>query len=122
MRQDKLVTPLYEREPENAPGPFYVVKNMCITCSLPVEMAPETIKYHTIPCRLAAGLPPEPCADHCFVSRQPETPEEIDRMIQVVTHSCIAAYRYCGTDPDILRRLTEAGNAEQCDALVKKTT
>src|SRR5438445_247568 len=36
---------------------------MCITCSLPVETAPETIKYH------------------CFVTRQPETPEEIDRMM-----------------------------------------
>ena len=118
MRQDKLVTPLYERAPENAPGPFYVVKDMCITCGLPVETAPETIKYHWVPYEDH----PKPCADHCFVSRQPETPEEINRMIEVVTGSCIAAYRYCGTDPDILRRLTESGNAEQCDALVKKTT
>jgi|SRR5665213_1496210 hypothetical protein len=118
MQQDELVTPLYEREPEAAPGAFYVVKNMCITCALPVATAPETIKFKMIPC----GDPPKPCADRCFVSRQPETPEELDRMIQVVATSCIAAYRYCGTDPDVLRRLTEAGSAEQCDALIKKPT
>ena len=107
-----MVTPLYEREPESAPGPFYVVKDICITCSLPVETAPKNIKY----CENC----PEGCADHCFVSRQPTTPEEADRMIEVVAGSCIEAYRYCGTDPEILRRLVEAGCREQCDALVQK--
>ena len=113
---DRMVTPHYEREPENAPGPFYVVKDMCITCSLPVDTAPETIKYHETPCESC----PEGCPDHCYVSRQPETAEEIDRMIEVVAGSCIAAYRYCGTDPEILHRLVEAGCKEQCDALVPK--
>jgi len=111
-----MVTPLYEREPENAPGPFYVVKDTCITCSLPVETAPKTVKYHETPCE---GCPEER-ADHCYVSRQPETPEEIDRMIDVVAGSCIAAYRYCGTDPEILRRLVKAGCKERCDALCQK--
>ena len=111
-----MVTPLYEREPENAPGPFYVVKDTCITCSLPVETAPKTVKYHETPCE---GCP-EGRADHCYVSRQPETPEEIDRMIDVVAGSCIAAYRYCGTDPEILRRLVKAGCKERCDALCQK--
>lgn len=95
---DKMVAPIYERESENAPGPFYVVKGMCITCALPVETAPETIKFHEIPCE---SCPKGRAADHCFVSRQPETPEEIDRMIEVVAYSCIAAYRYCGTDPGV---------------------
>ena len=112
---DKLVPPLFEREPENAPGPFYVIKDTCITCSLPVETAPETIKYHEKPCTTR----PEMRFDHCFVSRQPETPEEIDRMIEVIACSCVQAYRYCGTDPGILRRLVEAGCSEQCDALAK---
>jgi len=109
---DKLVTPLYEREPESAPGAFYVVKDMCITCSLPVETAPETIKYHERPCTTC----PETRFDHCFVTRQPETPEEIDRMIEVVASSCVSAYRYCGTDPEILRKLIAAGCAGQCDS------
>jgi len=111
MREDDLVTPLYEREPENAPGPFYVAKGMCLICSLPVEIAPETIKYQKIPCESC----PEGWPDHCFVSRQPETPEEIDSMIAVVAGSCVAAHRYCGTDPVILHRLMEVGCAEQCD-------
>ena len=113
---DNMVTPHYEREPENAPGPFYVGKDMCLTCSLPVGTAPETIRYHDKPCARC----PEGCPDHCYVSRQPETPEEISRMLEVVAGSCIAAYRYCGTDPGILRRLVEAGCKEQCDALIPK--
>jgi hypothetical protein len=112
VMKDKLVTPLYEREPENAPGPFYIVKDVCITCSLPVETAPENVKYHESPC--------EGCPDHCYVHRQPQTEEEIEWMIEVVAGSCIAAYRYCGTDPEILRRLVEAGCGEQCDALAKR--
>jgi hypothetical protein len=41
-------------------------------------------------------------------------------MIEVVAASCVEAYRYCGTDPEILRRLVEAGCREQCDALVQR--
>ena len=55
--------------------------------------------------------------EHCVVTRQPETPEEFDRMIEVVAGSCVEAYRYCGTEPEILRRLVEAGCRAQCDAL-----
>lgn len=40
---DKMVRPLFEREAGSAPGPFYVVKDQCITCSLPTETAPENI-------------------------------------------------------------------------------
>lgn len=113
---DDTVTPLYEREENSAPGPFYVVKDMCITCSLPVDTAPEMIRYHERPC--------EGCPDgnthHCLVTRQPATREEIEQMIEVVAGSCVQAYRYCGTDPKILRRLKQLGCAEQCDALVKR--
>ena len=112
---DMMVAPLYERAAGSAPGPFYAIKNECIICSLPVEIAPETIKYHEAPCARC----PEGCPDHCYVSRQPQTREEIDRMIEVVAHSCVQAYRYCGTDPGILHRLVEAGCEKQCDALVQ---
>ena len=112
---NKVVAPLYEREPDNAPGPFYVVKDTCLTCDLPVYVAPENIRYLELPCETC----PKGCPDHCYVGRQPETPEEVGKMIEVVASSCIAAYRYCGTDPEILRRLVEAGCAEQCDALVQ---
>ena len=113
---EAMVEPLYERDPRNAPGPFYVIKDMCITCSLPVETAPEMVRYHMTACEgCSEGL-----ADSCYVSRQPESPEEVERMIEVVAGSCIEAYRYCGTDPEILHRLAEAGCEEQCDALCQK--
>jgi hypothetical protein len=111
-----MVTPLYEREDGSAPGPFYVIKDQCITCSLPTETAPENIRYHERPC---TGCPASH-TEHCIVTRQPETPEELDRMIEVVAGSCVEAYRYCGTDPEILRRLVEADCRNQCDALVQK--
>ena len=110
---EKMVTPLYEREDGSAPGPFYVVKDQCITCSLPTETAPENIQYHERPC---TNCPTSPTS-HCVVTRQPETPEELVRMIKVVAGSCVQAYRYCGTDPDILCRLVEASCRAQCDAL-----
>lgn len=112
-----MVTPLYERENGSAPGPFYVVKDTCITCSLPVDTAPETIRYHERPCDSCSTTQIE----HCLVYRQPETPEELDQMIEVVASSCVAAYRYCGTDPKVLSRLVKAGCREQCDALAQTT-
>lgn len=113
---DKMIKPLYEREEGSALGPFYVVKDMCLTCSLPVETAPATIQYHERPC---TGCP-NTRTNHCVITRQPETPEELDRMIEVVASSCVEAYRYCGTDSEVLRRLVEAGCVKQCDALVEK--
>src|ERR1043165_9078149 len=110
---ETMVTPLYEREDGSAPGPFYVVKDQCITCSLPTETAPENIQYHKRPC---TNCPTSPTS-HCVVTRQPETPEELVRMIKVVAGSYVQAYRYCGTDPDILCCLGEASCRAQCDAL-----
>jgi hypothetical protein len=111
-----MVTPLYEREEGSAPGPFYVVKDQCITCSLPTNVAPGNIQYHKRPCSSC----PTSLTEHCIVTRQPETPEELVSMIEVVAASCVEAYRYCGTDPEILRRLIEAGCKEQCDALAHR--
>jgi len=110
-----MVTPLFERDDASAAGPFYAIKDYCITCSLPVETAPENVEYHERPCASAV----DGFINHCLVVRQPETPEELDRMIEVVAGSCVEAYRYCGTDPDILQRLVQAGCRGRCDALVQ---
>jgi hypothetical protein len=75
-----LVEPLYERDPGNPTGPFYVVKDSCITCSLPVEIAPENIRCHQRP----YTTNPQSIDEHCVVIRQPQTPEELDAMIDVV--------------------------------------
>jgi hypothetical protein len=54
---------------------------------------------------------------HCYFKRQPQTPEEIERALEAVWRSEIQGLRYAGTDPEILRRLTDKGCADCCDAL-----
>ncbi len=112
---ESLVPPLFEREDGSAPGPFYVIKDRCLICSLPTETAPVNIQYHQRSCTGCSTK----MTTHCLVSRQPETPEELDRMIEVMAGSCVEAYRYCGSDPEILRCLIEAGCKEHCDALIR---
>ena len=104
-----MVTPLYEREIDAVPGPFYVIKGQCLTCELPCETAPQNIKYN----------PQTSDSDdlYCRVVKQPETDEELDTMIEAVEGSCIEAIRYCGTDKVILERLKLAGCSSRCDAI-----
>ena len=83
-------------------------------CSLPRETAPANVQYHKRPCTAC----PMSLTEHCVVTRQPQTSEELNRMIDVVAGSCAEQYRYCGTDPEVVRRLIEAGCKKQCDALV----
>jgi hypothetical protein len=105
-----MVPPRYERLPEAVPGPFYVCSDQCIICALPPEVAPKSIRFHFTP---NGGE----CPHYCYVHKQPETHAELDRIIDAMAGSCVAAIRYCGVDPYILQRLRAAGQADQCDAL-----
>jgi hypothetical protein len=113
MREYPLVTPKFEREPDNAPGAFYVVRGQCILCALPPETAPLNITWDASFQRADCSG----CPDHCRVERQPETPEELARVIEAAWRSCVGAIRYCGTDPEIFRQFREAGGEHLCDAL-----
>ena len=53
---------------------------------------------------------------HCFFNRQPQTEEELDRAIRAVEVSCVENLRYRGTDPAILKKLSEMGYRHLCDA------
>ena len=110
---DDLVQPLYEREPDSVPGPFYIVKDQCIRCALPPETAPRNItwdeQFHRSGC---AG-----CPNHCRVEKQPETQEELDCIIEAARASCVEAIRYCGTDSKILARFRDSGCERLCDAI-----
>ncbi len=108
LSEDRLVEPLFEREPDSVPGPFYVIKDTCITCALPVETAPANVTW-----RMCDG-----CPDRCRVERQPESAPELEAMIEVVRGSCVDAYRYCGADAYVLKKLSELGLGRLCDALV----
>jgi hypothetical protein len=116
MERDKLVQPLRERESDAAPGPFYVEKDQCITCSVPVVTAPQNITWSEHTFRRGC----EDCPRHCRVEKQPETQEELDSVIEAARLSCVEAIRYCGTDPAILQRFRDLGLARLCDALKTK--
>lgn len=91
--------------PRNAPGQFYIENECCITCGVPVDIAPglfawdEEIEY----------------PGHCFVSRQPANEAEVDLVLEVMKRTEIDCLRYRGSDPELHRRLVQEGHEDQCD-------
>lgn len=85
----------------NVPGPFYVLDGCCTACGVPETTAPELFAYD--------------CSDHCYVKRQPSSDEELERAMFVMWGQELECVRYAGTDPNVLRRLAEAGCSSQCD-------
>ena len=63
---DDLRTP----DPRNAPGEFYVAKDCCLLCGVPWYYAPELFGYDD---------------KGCWVSRQPATREEREKMLKVIS-------------------------------------
>ncbi|MFN3650537.1 MAG: ferredoxin [Armatimonadota bacterium] len=88
--------------PLNVPGPFYVEDGCCVACMVPHLIAPDLM-----------GFDEE--SSHCFVRQQPSSPEAVTRAIFAVRISEVGCLRYGGTDPDILRRFAELGEAGACD-------
>ena len=85
---------------KNAPGPFYGTGG-CTACGTPEAEAPE----------LLAALTDENL-DTYFV-RQPQSSDEVEHACRAIEVCCLAALRYAGRDPAILRRL---GNRDlYCD-------
>ena len=81
-----------EYTPKNAPGPFVVLKDRCITCGAPEAEAPDLMAH-------------DEEANSCYFRRQPTTAEETARAIRAVQVSCCEAVVYRGGDPDVLRRI-----------------
>ena len=84
-----------QRSPKNVQGPFYVVKDACISCRAPEAEARGLMLY-------------DEEQSSCFFERQPTTPEEEDRAIRAVWASCCGAVRYGGTDSKVVARLEES--------------
>ncbi len=90
------------RLPRNVPGPFYTLgcrgpegewSGNCLACEAPEEEAPDLLAPLT-----------EDNIDTYFM-KQPRTPDEIERACSAISVCCVAALRYGGTDPVIIRRL-----------------
>ena len=87
----------FPAHPESAPGDFFVVNNECMACGAPHMVAPDLIGW-------AEGGE----YDHCIWKKQPETPEEWEQAYAAFDASCVAAYRYGGTDPHVVTRIGPA--------------
>jgi len=108
-----LVKSRDEREDESVPGPFYVVKDACIICELPLEIAPKNFDWDSE----FVGKGCVGCPDHCRVIKQPTTQAELEKIIEAAVCSCVSAIRYCGTDRWTIERFREAGEEGLCDAV-----
>jgi hypothetical protein len=56
--------------------------------------------------------------NHCYVQRQPATPEEFFRMLRATWSSEVECIRYRGNDPDVLRRMSEYGLSSYSDTAI----
>lgn len=100
------------RFPKNAAGPFYTTGSEskegwgddCLECQAPEVEAPDLLAPHS-----------EDNFDTYFV-RQPQTKEEIKRACNAIGVCCVAALRYGGRDPEIIRAL--GNNPEHCDYIL----
>ncbi len=102
VNADTLARPVTRsRTPRNAPGPFYVLKDSCISCGAPEGEAPELIGY-------------DEEASSCYFKRQPATPVETYRAIRAVWASCCGALEYDGPDPAIHRRTSADAPVRSC--------
>lgn len=107
--KDRLVEAREEIDPANVAGPFYVT-TQCIVCGLPPETAPQNISYD------CGRKGPRSCR----FFKQPETQEELDRVLEAMWGSCVEAVRYRGTDAEILTQITKRGLSHLADALRPK--
>jgi hypothetical protein len=82
--------------PENAPGPFYLEDDLCILCGIPESGASNLV-----------GM----SRKHCYFRKQPQSDVELEQASQAAESCCYGAYRYHGTDPQVIERL----GAEPCD-------
>lgn len=88
---------------KNVPGPFYTTGD-CLACDAPEYEARD----------LLAPLTGDNF-DTYFV-RQPTTFVELERACRALEVCCVAALRYGGTDPNIIRRL--GNDPDYCDRLL----
>jgi hypothetical protein len=99
---------LNEREPENAPGDFYVMQGCCLQCGAPQAAAPDLIAF-------SDDRQDDNTVVHCYFKRQPVTAAEVDQSIEAMRVSCIEALRYSGSDADIVKKLQKLKLGRQID-------
>ncbi len=94
-----------ERDPRNAPGDFYVVKDCCTLCGLPKDIAGALFQSDDT---------------GCWVARQPQDAPERVKMLKVVAEQDLGCVRYGGTDEDVLGALWHLDRREAADHRVAR--
>jgi RNAse (barnase) inhibitor barstar len=79
-----------ERDPRNAPGDFYVVRDCCSRCGIPKDIAGAMFQSDDT---------------GCWVARQPQDAPERVKMLKVLAEQDLGCVRYGGTDADVLGAL-----------------
>ncbi len=93
--------------PTNVPGEFYVEDGCCTMCEVPFAEAPNLF-----------GTAEDPNGySHCYVKRQPESPQELDQMVRAIRFAELQCIRYRGADRLIQLRLIGVGEGKICDGL-----
>ncbi|MCE9634457.1 MAG: ferredoxin [Planctomycetes bacterium] len=96
-------TPLstsFRPNPRDAPGDFYCAEDVCLACGAMEHEAPDLIGFE---------------GHSCFVKKQPANAEELYRLLQAMSVNEVDGLRYRGHDPELARRIAEAGMANCCD-------
>ena len=88
--------------PKNVEGDFYVEDGCCTACMAPESYAPNLMGF-------------DESNSHCFVAKQPTNQSELYQAIKITWAAELQCIRYGGQNPQILRRLAEAGVADSCD-------
>jgi hypothetical protein len=101
-----------KRYPLNVAGPFYVEDGCCTACGIPEPEAPDLLGWE-----LKKGREEMQDSFHCYFKKQPESDEELEQAFRATMVAEFRCFRYDGSDPKILTRLTEMGESAQCDAL-----
>jgi hypothetical protein len=99
----------FEAFGKNAPGDFYVEKDMCISCGTPQSGAPDLIEFSEDDSAPGGRL------GQCYFKKQPSTPQELDRAIEALRLSCCGAYRYAGNDSAVKEKLCRLNSADTID-------
>lgn len=91
----------YEAHPGSSDGDFYRVCDECVSCGVPQSVAPDLI-----------GSTED---GQCFWKKQPETPEELARALDVINGSCVAAHHYAGHDAAIISQIEYSFSCDQVE-------
>jgi ferredoxin len=81
---------MVKADPRSAPGGFVVEYDCCTLCGVPWHVAPDLFDYDD---------------RGCWVKRQPQTPDEHLRMLEVLETQELMCIRYKGSDPEIRKTI-----------------